>query len=327
MSEITLVEAVNLALHHEMANDNNVIVLGEDVGDNGGVFRATVGLKDKFGFKRVIDTPLAEALIGGVSVGMATQGLRPVAEFQFQGFVFPALEHLICHAARMRNRTRGRLTCPAVFRAPFGGGIHAPEHHSESIEVLFAHIPGFRVVIPSSPQRAYGLLLAAIRSNDPVMFFEPKRIYRTVKSNVIDNGEALPLDTCFTLRKGRDLTLVTWGACVVESLQAAHRLSEQGIEAEVIDLASIKPIDMDTIFKSLNKTGRLLVVHEASRTCGVGAEIIARVAEQSMCTLKAPPRRVTGMDTVMPYYRNEDYFMIQEEDIVIAAKELMEDWK
>ncbi|WP_341660838.1 alpha-ketoacid dehydrogenase subunit beta [Vibrio sp.] len=327
MSEITLVEAVNLALHHEMAKDNNVIVLGEDVGDNGGVFRATVGLKDKFGFKRVIDTPLAEALIGGVSVGMATQGLRPVAEFQFQGFVFPALEHLICHAARMRNRTRGRLTCPAVFRAPFGGGIHAPEHHSESVEAIFAHIPGFRVVIPSSPQRAYGLLLGAIRSNDPVMFFEPKRIYRTVKSNVVDNGEALPIDTCFTLRKGRDLTLVTWGACVVESLQAAQRLSEQGIEAEVIDLASIKPIDMDSIFKSLSKTGRILVVHEASRSCGVGAEIIARVAEQSMCELKAPPKRVTGMDTVMPYYRNEDYFMIQEEDIVIAAKELMEDWK
>ncbi|CAM3799152.1 alpha-ketoacid dehydrogenase subunit beta [Vibrio aquimaris] len=327
MSEITLVEAVNLALHHEMSKDNNVIVLGEDVGDNGGVFRATVGLKDKFGFKRVIDTPLAEALIGGVSVGMATQGLRPVAEFQFQGFVFPALEHLICHAARMRNRTRGRLSCPAVFRAPFGGGIHAPEHHSESIEAIFAHIPGFRVVIPSSPQRAYGLLLGAIRSNDPVMFFEPKRIYRTVKSNVIDNGEALPIDTCFTLRKGRDLTLVTWGASVVESLQAAQQLSEQGIEAEVIDLASIKPIDMDTIFKSLSKTGRLLVVHEASRSCGVGAEIITRVAEQSMCKLKAPPKRVTGMDTVMPYYRNEDYFMIQEEDIVIAAKELMEDWK
>ncbi|KJY91697.1 2-oxoisovalerate dehydrogenase [Vibrio neptunius] len=327
MSEITLVEAVNLALHHEMSKDSKVVLLGEDVGDNGGVFRATVGLKEKFGFKRVIDTPLAEALIGGVSVGMATQGLRPVAEFQFQGFVFPAMEHLMCHAARMRNRTRGRLTCPAVFRAPFGGGIHAPEHHSESIEALFAHIPGFRVVIPSSPQRAYGLLLAAIRSNDPVMFFEPKRIYRTVKSNVVDNGEALPLDSCFTLRKGRDVTLVTWGACVVESLQAAQALSEQGIEAEVIDLASIKPIDMDTILKSLDKTGRLLVVHEASKTCGVGAEIIARAAEHAMCNLKAPPKRVTGMDTVMPYYRNEDYFMIQEEDIVIAAKELVEGWK
>ncbi|HAS6257093.1 TPA: alpha-ketoacid dehydrogenase subunit beta [Vibrio vulnificus] len=327
MAELTLVEAVNLALHHEMDRDTNVVVLGEDVGDNGGVFRATVGLKQKFGLKRVMDSPLAEALIGGVAVGMATQGLRPVAEFQFQGFVFPAMEHLICHAARMRNRTRGRLTCPAVFRAPFGGGIHAPEHHSESIEALFAHIPGFKVVIPSSPQRAYGLLLAAIRSDDPVMFFEPKRIYRTVKSEVMDNGEALPLDSCFTLRKGRDVTLVTWGACVVESLQAAQTLSSQGIEAEVIDLASIKPLDMATIFQSLEKTGRLLVVHEASRSGGVGGEIIARVAEQAMCLLKAPPKRMTGMDTVMPYYRNEDYFMIQEQDIVLAARELMEGWK
>ncbi|EGR1890027.1 alpha-ketoacid dehydrogenase subunit beta [Vibrio vulnificus] len=327
MAELTLVEAVNLALHHEMERDANVVVLGEDVGDNGGVFRATVGLKQKFGLKRVMDSPLAEALIGGVAVGMATQGMRPVAEFQFQGFVFPAMEHLICHAARMRNRTRGRLTCPAVFRAPFGGGIHAPEHHSESIEALFAHIPGFKVVIPSSPQRAYGLLLAAIRSDDPVMFFEPKRIYRTVKSEVVDNGEALPLDSCFTLRKGRDVTLVTWGACVVESLQAAKTLSSQGIEAEVIDLASIKPLDMATIFQSLEKTGRLLVVHEASRSGGMGGEIIARVAEQAMCLLKAPPKRVTGMDTIMPYYRNEDYFMIQEQDIVLAARELMEGWK
>ncbi|MDO6541776.1 alpha-ketoacid dehydrogenase subunit beta [Photobacterium sanguinicancri] len=327
MAEMTLLEAVNLALHHEMASDPKVIVLGEDVGDNGGVFRATVGLKDKFGCKRVIDSPLAEALIGGVTVGMASQGLRPVAEFQFQGFVFPALEHLMCHAARMRNRTRGRLTCPAVFRAPFGGGIHAPEHHSESVEALFTHTPGFKVVIPSSPQRAYGLLLAAIRSNDPVMFFEPKRIYRTVKSNVEDNGNALPLDTCFTLRKGRDITLVTWGACVVESLQAADELSKQGIEAEVIDLASIQPLDMRTIFASLEKTGRLLVVHEACKTGGVGGEIIARTAEHAMCLLKAPPKRVTGMDTVMPYYRNEDYFMLQEADIIAAARELVEGWK
>ncbi|WP_100752594.1 alpha-ketoacid dehydrogenase subunit beta [Vibrio salilacus] len=327
MAELTLVEAVNLALHHEMNRDESVVLLGEDVGDNGGVFRATVGLKEKFGLRRVIDSPLAEALIGGVAIGMASQGLRPIAEFQFQGFVFPAMEHLICHAARIRNRTRGRLTCPAVFRAPFGGGIHAPEHHSESVEALFAHTPGFKVVIPSSPQRAYGLLLASIRCNDPVMFFEPKRIYRTVKSEVIDSGEALPLDRCFTLRKGRDVTLVTWGACVVESLQAAQTLSSQGIELEVIDLASIKPIDMDTILRSLERTGRLLVVHEASRTCGVGAELLARVAEQAMCLLKAPPKRVTGMDTIMPYYRNEDYFMINEQDIVLAARELVEGWK
>ncbi|MGB1319913.1 MAG: alpha-ketoacid dehydrogenase subunit beta [Vibrio gallaecicus] len=327
MAEITIIEAINLALHYEMNQDSNVVVLGEDVGDNGGVFRATLGLKDRFGLKRVIDTPLAEALISGVTVGMAAQGLRPVAEFQFQGFVFPAIEHIMCHAARIRNRTRGRLTCPAVFRAPFGGGIHAPEHHSESVEAIFAHTPGLKVVIPSSPQRAYGLLLASIRSNDPIMFFEPKRIYRTVKSNVVDNGEALPLDSCFTLRKGRDLTLVTWGACVVESLEAASNLSSQGIEVEVIDLASIKPIDMATIFKSLEKTGRLLVVHEAAKTCGVGAEILARTAEHAMCLLKAPPKRLTGMDTVMPYYRNEQFFMIQQQDIELAVHELVEGWK
>ncbi|WP_318463802.1 alpha-ketoacid dehydrogenase subunit beta [Photobacterium leiognathi] len=327
MAEITLLEAVNLALHYEMQHDDNVVVLGEDIGENGGVFRATVGLKQAFGCKRVMDTPLAEALIGGITVGMASQGLRPVAEFQFQGFIFPALEHLVCHAARLRHRTRGRLTCPAVFRAPFGGGIHAPEHHSESIEALFAHIPGLKVVIPSSPQRAYGLLLGAIRSNDPVLFFEPKRIYRTVKSQVENNGIALPIDCCFTLREGRDITLVTWGACVVESLQAAETLAHHGIELEVIDLASIKPIDMATILHSLEKTGRLLVVHEAVKTCGVGAEIITRVAESAMCLLKAPPKRLTGFDTIMPYYRNEEYFMINHDDIVNAARELMEGWQ
>ncbi|KJG39744.1 2-oxoisovalerate dehydrogenase [Photobacterium angustum] len=327
MADITLIEAVNLALHYEMQHDPNVVILGEDIGENGGVFRATLGLKHAFGCKRVIDTPLAESLIAGVTVGMASQGLRPIAEFQFQGFIFPAMEHLVCHAARLRNRTRGRLTCHAVFRAPFGGGIHAPEHHSESIEAMFAHIPGLKVVIPSSPQRAYGLLLAAIRSNDPILFFEPKRIYRTVKSHVENNGLALPLEQCFTLRKGTDITLVTWGACVVESLQAADTLSHHGIKLEVIDLASIKPIDMATITASLEKTGRLLVVHEAAKTCGVGAEIITRVAESAMCLLKAPPKRLTGFDTIMPYYRNEDYFMIQHDDIVNAARELMEGWQ
>ena len=327
MADITLIEAVNLSLHYEMQHDPNVVILGEDIGENGGVFRATLGLKQAFGCKRVIDTPLAESLIAGVTVGMASQGLRPIAEFQFQGFIFPAMEHLVCHAARLRNRTRGRLTCPAVFRAPFGGGIHAPEHHSESIEAMFAHIPGLKVVIPSSPQRAYGLLLAAIRSNDPILFFEPKRIYRTVKSHVENNGLALPLEQCFTLRKGTDITLVTWGACVVESLQAAETLSHHGIKLEVIDLASIKPIDMATITASLEKTGRLLVVHEAAKTCGVGAEIITRVAESAMCLLKAPPKRLTGFDTIMPYYRNEDYFMIQHDDIVNAARELMEGWQ
>ncbi|WP_087018684.1 alpha-ketoacid dehydrogenase subunit beta [Thaumasiovibrio subtropicus] len=323
---MSLLEAVNMALDYEMSRDPNVVVLGEDVAENGGVFRATQGLKQKFGFKRVMDTPLAEAMIGGVAVGMAAQGLRPVAEFQFQGFVFPAMEHIVCHAARLRNRTRGRLSCPLVYRAPFGGGIHAPEHHSESVEALFAHTPGLQVVIPSSPQRAYGLLLAAIRSNDPVMFFEPKRIYRTVKSSVENNGLALPLGQSFVLKAGRDITLVTWGALVVEAMQAATQMADQGIDIEVIDLASIKPIDMATILQSLRKTGRLLVVHEAVKTCGVGAELLARVAEEGMCLLKAPPVRLTGFDTVMPYAKNEAYNLISVGDIVEKSAQLMEDW-
>ncbi len=325
MAEITLLEAVNLALHYEMAQDPDTVVLGEDIGTNGGVFRATVGLKDKFGVKRVIDTPLAEGLIAGVTVGMASQGLKPIAEFQFQGFIFPAMEQIMCHAARMRNRTRGRITCPAVFRAPFGGGIHAPEHHSESVEALFAHIPGLRVVIPSSPKRAYGLLLAAIRNPDPVLFFEPKRIYRTFRSDVVDDGKALPLDRCFTLRSGRDITIVTWGACVVEVLQAAQQLAQQGIDCEVIDLATIKPIDETSLLTSVRQTGRLLVVHEACQTVGVGAEIVSLVSEKNFYYLKAPPKRLAGFDTIMPYAQNEKNYLIEVPAIVNAVHRMIGD--
>ena len=253
MPEMTLIEAVNAAMNHEMAADESVVVLGEDVGTNGGVFRATDNLQQQYGELRVIDTPLAESLICGMSVGLAAQGLKPVAEIQFMGFIFAAFDQIICHASRMRNRTRGRLTCPMVLRAPYGGGIHAPEHHSESTEAIFAHVPGIRVVIPSSPARAYGLLLAAIRDPDPVVFLEPKRIYRAQSENVVDDGQALPLDVCFTLRQGSDITLISWGAMLSETLQAADALSEQGIDAEVIDLASIKPIDKVTILESVEK--------------------------------------------------------------------------
>ena len=319
----TLVEAVNLALAHEMRRDESVVILGEDVGTNGGVFRATEGLKDEFGIRRVMDTPLAEALIGGVAVGMATQGLRPVAEIQFMGFIFAAMEHIICHAARMRNRTRGRLSCPLVIRAPYGGGIHAPEHHSESTEALFTHIPGLRVVVPSSPMRTYGLLLSAIRDPDPVIFLEPKRIYRASKQEVIDNGEALPLDVCFTLREGKDITLVTWGAMVQESLQAADRLSEQGISVEVIDVATLKPLDMETILQSVEKTGRCVIVHEAAKTNGVGAEIAAQLAEKGLLYLQAPVKRITGYDTTMPYFKYEHYYMIHVEEIIQGIEETL----
>ena len=225
MAQITLIEAVTQALAYEMKHDDSVVVLGEDVGVNGGVFRATQGLQEKFGELRVLDTPLDETTIAGVTVGLAVQGMKPVAEAQFEGFIYPMMEQIACHAARMRNRTRGRLTVPAVWRAPWGGGIRAPEHHSEANEHLFTNIPGLRVVLPSSPARAYGLLLAAIRDPDPVIFLEPKRIYRQYKEEVPDDGEALPLDVCFVLRDGTDVTLVTWGAQVKETLEAADELA------------------------------------------------------------------------------------------------------
>lgn len=321
--QVTLVEAVNMALAWEMAHDATVVLLGEDIGTNGGVFRATAGLKERFGFKRVLDTPLAETLIAGMTIGMATQGLRPVAEFQFMGFIYAGMEQMVSHAARMRNRTRGRLHCPLVFRAPFGGGIHAPEHHSESTEALFAHIPGLRVVIPGSPQRAYGLLLAAIRNPDPVIFLEPKRIYRAVTQTVADTGEALPLDTCFTLREGEDVTLISWGASLMETLQAAEQLDQQGISAEVIDVATISPLDRDTLLSSVARTGRAVIVHEACRNGGVGAEIAASIAEGAFLDLQAPVVRVTGYDTVMPYYRNEQHYLPQVDDIIEAVEQVI----
>ncbi len=325
MSElITLVEAVNQALAYELERDPNVVLLGEDVGINGGVFRATIGLQQRFGERRVRDTPLAETVIAGLAVGMAAQGLRPVAEIQFMGFIFPALDHLISHAARLRNRTRGRLTCPMVLRAPYGGGIHAPEHHSESTEALLAHIPGLRVVVPSSPARAYGLLLAAIRDPDPVIFLEPKRIYRLHKETVTDDGKALPLDSCFTLREGRDLTLVAWGAMLHETLQAADALAAEGVAAEVIDVATLKPLDMPTILDSVARTGRCVIVHEAVRSGGLGGEIAAQLAEQGLMSLLAPIVRVAGYDTVMPLPRLEHHYMPNVGRILAAARQTLE---
>jgi pyruvate dehydrogenase E1 component beta subunit len=324
MTDITLVEAVNLALMHEMGRDPDMVVLGQDIGINGGVFRATVGLLEKYGPERVLDTPLAENMIAGAAVGMAAQGLHPVAEIQFMGFIYPTIDQMVSHASRMRNRTRGRITCPMVLRAPYGGGIHAPEHHSESTEAMFAHIPGLRVVIPSSPTRAYGLLLAAIRDPDPVVFLEPKRIYRLMKQAVEDNGEALPLDTCFVLRPGSDITLVSWGAMLHETQQAAEQLAGEGIDAEVIDLATIKPIDMQTILESVGRTGRCVIVQEAARTCSVSSEIAARLAEEGLMSLFAPIRRVTGYDTVMPMFRLEGHYMPDTARIVQAIRQTME---
>jgi pyruvate dehydrogenase E1 component beta subunit len=325
MAKVTLIEAVTMALAHEMRRDDSVVILGEDVGVNGGVFRATAGLQQQFGPDRVMDTPLAESMIAGLSIGMAAQGMRPVAEIQFMGFIYPTVDQIINHAGRMRHRTRGRLTCPMVLRAPFGGGIHAPEHHSESTEALFAHMPGIRVVIPSSPARAYGLLLAAIRDPDPVVFLEPKRIYRLVKQEVADDGKTLPLDVCYILREGEDVTLVTWGAMTFETMKAAERLERDGISAEVIDVATVSPLDIDTILESVAKTGRLVIVHEAARSCGVGAEIAAGVAEKGLYDLEAPIQRVTGYDTVMPLFRLEYEYLPSVARIVDAAKLTLED--
>ena len=325
MPDITLIEAVTQALAYELAHDENVVVFGEDVGKNGGVFRATVGLQERFGEERVMDTPLAESMIAGLAVGMSTQGLKPVAEFQFMGFIYPAMNQIISHAARMRNRTRGRLHCPLVFRAPFGGGIRAPEHHSESTEALFTHIPGLQVVIPSSPKRAYGLLLAAIRNPDPVLFLEPKRIYRLVKQPVPDNGEALPLGKCFTLKQGNEVTLISWGASMHETLQAAKQLTENdGISCEVIDVATIKPLDIETILESVSQTGRCVIVHEGAKTCGVGAEISAQIMENAMDSLLAPVQRITGYDTVMPYFQLEKFYIPSVTRIKESVLSIME---
>ena len=320
---LTMVQALNAALARALSEDERVLVLGEDVGIDGGVFRVTDGLLDRFGADRVRDTPLAENVIAGLSVGVAAQGFRPVAEIQFLGFVYAAVDQLVSHASRLRWRTRGRLTCPLVVRAPYGGGIRAIEHHSESTEAMFAHIPGLRVVIPSSPARAYGLLLAAIRDPDPVLFLEPKRIYRASREEVPDNGAAAPLDSCFPLREGDDLTLVTWGAMIVETLAAAVQLAAEGVTTDVLDVATLSPLDMTTILRSVEKTGRCVIVHEAALTGGFGAEIAARLAEHGLLSLRAPVKRVTGYDTVPPLPRLEHLYMPSTARVLAAAREVL----
>lgn len=323
MAELTLVEAVRTALARAMEEDERVLVLGEDVGSDGGVFRATEGLVDRFGAERVRDTPLSEALIAGLSVGLAAQDFRPVAEIQFMGFIYPAIDQMLNHASRLRTRTRGRLSCPMVLRAPYGAGIHAPEHHSESTEALFAHIPGLRVVIPSSPARAYGLLLAAIRDPDPVVFLEPKRIYRSDREEIADDGTALDLDRGFVLRPGQDVTLVSWGAMVKESLEAAGQLESEGIECEVIDLATLKPFDSALVLESVGRTGRCVIVQEAALTGGVASEVAATVAEEGLMSLLAPVKRVAGYDTVVPLAKLEGRYMPSTGRIMDAIREVM----
>lgn len=320
---INIVQAVNQALMDEMSLDESIVVYGEDVGYEGGVFRATVDLQKKYGKERVFDSPLAESAIVGTAIGMAINGLRPVVEMQFSGFVYPAFNQIISHVARMRNRSRGKYTLPMVIRAPYGGGIRALEHHSESTEALFAQIPGLKMVIPSTPYDAKGLLIAAIRDPDPVLFWEPKRIYRAFKQDVPEGAYEIPIGKAKILEEGEDITIVAWGAMVRDVLKAVEIVKEKGIKPEVIDLRTIAPMDRDSFIESVKKTGRILVVHEAPKTLGVGAEIISIVNEKAFLYLEAPPTRLTGFDTTFPLPRGEKHYIPTPERIAKSIEDVV----
>jgi len=311
---LTLVQAVREGLHDEMARDEDVLVMGEDVGENGGVFRATQGLIDEFGPDRVVDTPLAESGIVGTAVGMAAYGLRPVTEIQFMGFIYPAFDQIISHAARLRTRSRGAFTCPLVVRAPYGGGIRAPEHHSESKEAFFVHEPGLKVVVPSTPYDTKGLLASAIRDPDPVVFLEPKLIYRAFREDVPTEPYTVPLGEAAVRREGADVSLFTWGAMTRPSLEAAENLAGE-VDVEVVDLRTLSPLDEETIVESFEKTGRAVVVHEAPRTGGLAGELTATLQEESLLYQEAPIQRVTGFDVPYPLYALEDYYLPEPDRI------------
>jgi pyruvate dehydrogenase E1 component beta subunit len=323
LAKRNLVEAINSGLMVAMEKDPSVVVLGEDVGKEGGVFRVTDGLQAKFGPNRVFDTPLAESAIVGTAIGMAVKGLRPVAEIQFEGFLAPAMDQIFSHASRIRTRSRGQYTCPLVVRSPWGGGIRAPEHHSESPEAHFAHTPGLKVVLPSSPYDAKGLIISAIRDPDPVIFFEPKRIYRAIKEEVPDEEYTVPIGEARVVREGSDVTIVAWGAMVRETLRAAETAVKEGVQAEVIDLRTISPMDENAFLESVRKTGRALVVHEAPRTCGVGAEVVARINEKALLSLAAPVIRITGYDTIMPLMKLENLYLPGPDRILWGIRKVM----
>ncbi|GAB7019262.1 alpha-ketoacid dehydrogenase subunit beta [Halostagnicola bangensis] len=308
VENLTLVQAVRDGLYTEMERDEDVLVMGEDVGKNGGVFRATEGLYDEFGENRVIDTPLAESGIVGTAIGMAAYGMRPVPEMQFMGFIYPAFDQIVSHAARLRTRSRGRYTCPMVVRAPYGGGIRAPEHHSESTEAMFVHQPGLKVVIPSTPYDTKGLLTSAIRDPDPVIFLEPKLIYRAFREEVPTESYEVPLGEAAVRREGSDISVFTWGAMTRPTLEAAENLDGE-IDVEVVDLRTMSPLDVDTIVDSFKKTGRAAVVHEAPKTGGLGAEIAATIQEEALLYQEAPVERISGFDTPFPLYALEDYYL------------------
>jgi pyruvate dehydrogenase E1 component beta subunit len=323
MAKLNMVEALNLALREEMERDGRVVLFGEDVGKEGGVFRVTDGLQQKFGPDRVIDTPLAELGIAATALGMAVYGLRPIGEIQFEGFLYPCLDQINNHIGRIRNRSRGRFTCPLVIRVPYGGGIHAPEHHSDSPEAILAHIPGIKVVIPSTPYEAKGLLLSSIRDPDPVIFMEPKRIYRAIREEVPEGDYTIPLGKARLVQEGKDVTVIVYGAMLREALNAAEQLKGDKIDLEVIDLRTISPMDVETIITSIRKTGRGVIVHEAPRTCGLGAEIIAQINEKALLSLQAPVERVTGFDIPVPLMKTEHYYLPNPKRIVMAVKKVM----
>jgi pyruvate dehydrogenase E1 component beta subunit len=318
MGKVTIVKAINQALAEEMERDSDVVILGEDVGVDGGVFRVTDGLLEKFGPDRVMDTPLAELAIVGTAIGMATYGLRPVAEIQFMGFTYGGLEQIFSHAARIRSRSRGRFTCPMVIRTPYGIGIKAPELHSESSEALYCHMPGIKVVVPSTPQNAKGLLISAIRDEDTVLFLEPASIYRAIKAEVPAGDYAIPLGKASIMQEGSDITLVSWGAMLHKAMEASD-----GFDCEIIDLMTLKPFDEEAILRSVRKTGRLVIVHEATRNNGLGAEISALVAEEAIFSLKAPIMRVGGPEAVVPMARLEDEYIPKPERIREALEAVM----
>ena len=307
MVKLNIVESINLALNQEMAKDKDVVILGEDVGVDGGVFRVTEGLFKKFP-TRVFDTPLAESGIIGASIGMAVYGLKPVAEVQFSGFMYPGFDQLISHASRIRTRSRGRYSCPIVIRTPCGGGIRALEHHSESTEAIFIHTPGLKVVEPSNPYDAKGLLISSIRDPDPVIFFEPMRVYRAIKQEVPEEEYTIELGKASIVKEGNDLTVITWGAMVRDVLKINEEIKNK-YDLEIIDLRTLSPFDIDTIINSVKKTGRAIIVHEAPKTLGLGAEIVAQINEKALLSLEAPVFRVTGFDTVFPLAKLENYYL------------------
>ncbi len=315
MSVMTLVQAINNALDIKLAEDKTVVVYGEDAGVEGGVFRVTEGLQQKHGVERVFDSPLAESAIVGTALGMALSGLRPVVELQFDGFTYPAFNQIISHVARMNNRSRGLFKAPLVIRFPYGGGINALEHHSESPEALYAHIPGLKVVIPSTPHDAKGLMIAAIESDDPIIFMEPKRIYRAIKQEVNDGKFTIPIGKAKVLTEGTDVTVVAFGAMIRECQKAMVMAKEVGISVELIDLRTIYPIDKETIVNSVKKTGKIVIVAEAPTSFSVGAELMAIVNEEAFLHLEAPPKRVMGFDTIVPLAKGEHFYMITPDRI------------